>query len=442
MAKEPEVIIIGAGVSGLAAACALGCAGISVRILEARDRIGGRVFTLHDEITNNPIELGAEFIHGRPPEIFDLLKQADVRTAEVDGDSWCNDNGRLIKCDFESEVDSILDKMDDSSPDESFLQYLDRRWKNANPDAKQKAIGYVSGFNAADPALVGLHWLVQEQEAEQKIEGARAFRAPHGYTDLLQIFQNQLSELKVDLTLNTLVETVQWSKTGVQISARDVRGVSTIEASHAVVTLPLSLLKTSAAGKGPVTFNPELPSQFSNALDKMEMGKVIRIVLRFRERSWESIHDNNGSSLSDLSFLFSQDEWFPTWWTNMPRKDPIIMGWAPFRSAERLSGQTDSFVIEHALKSLAKTLNVSSADLEKLLDKAYLHDWQSDPLSCGAYSYGKVGAVEALEILSQPIEGKLFFAGEATNTEGHNGTVHGAIRSGYRAAGQLLKQLK
>ena len=154
--------------------------------------------------------------------------------------------------------------------------------------------------------------------------------------------------------------------------------------------MPLSLLKTSAAGKGPVTFNPVLPSQFSNALDKMEMGKVIRIVLRFRERFWESIHDRNGSSLSDLSFLFSQDEWFPTWWTNMPRKDPIIMGWAPFRSAERLSGQTDSFAIEHALKSLAKTLNASYAALEKLLDKSYLHDWQSDPLSCGAYSYGKV----------------------------------------------------
>ena len=442
MAKEPEVIIIGAGVSGLAAACALGRSGISVRILEARERIGGRVFTLQDEATGSSIELGAEFIHGRPPEIFDLLKQANIRTTEVDGDNWCNDGGRLSKCDFESEVDSILYKMDDSAPDESFLQYLDRRWKQTKPDARQRAIGYVSGFNAADPALVGVHWLVQEQEAEEKIEGARAFRASHGYADLLRIFEGQLQELKVDPTLNTVVETIQWSKTGVRISARDTRGTSTIEASHAIITLPLSLLKASASGKGPVAFTPELPSQFSNALDKMEMGKVIRVVLRFSERFWESIRGNDRSSLSDMSFLFSQDEWFPTWWTNMPRKDPIIVGWAPFQSAERLSGQSESFVVEHALRSLGKILNVSYSEPEKLLGKAYVHDWQSDPLSRGAYSYGKVGAVEALEILAQPMDGTLFFAGEATNTEGHNGTVHGAMRSGYRAAQQILKQLK
>lgn len=442
MAKEPEVIIIGAGVSGLAAACALGRSGISVLILEARERVGGRVFTLQDESTGYPIELGAEFIHGRPPEIFDLLKQTDIRTTEVDGDNWCNDGGRLSKCDFESEVDSILDKMDDSAPDESFLQYLDRRWKQAKPDARQRAISYVSGFNAADPALVGVHWLVQEQEAEEKIEGACALRAPHGYTDVLRIFQDQLQELKVNLTLNSVVETIQWNKNGVRISTRDTRGASTIEASHAIITLPLSLLKTSASGKGPVTFIPELPSRFSNALDKIEMGKVIRVVLRFSERFWESIRGNDRSSLSDMSFLFSQDEWFPTWWTNMPRKDPIIMGWAPFQSAERLSGPGESFVVEHALRSLGKILNVSYSELEKLLGKAYVHDWQSDPLSRGAYSYGKVGAVEALEILAQPIDGTLFFAGEATNTEGHNGTVHGAIRSGYRAAQQILKQLK
>ncbi len=443
MAKQSEVIIVGAGVSGLAAACALGRAGVSARILEARDRIGGRMLTLRDEITGAPIELGAEFIHGRPPEIFGLLKQEHVRTTEVDGDSWCANESGLAKCDFESDVDSILEKMDDSSPDESFLQYLDRRWKHAKPQAKQRAISYVSGFNAADPTLVGVHWLVQEQETEEKIDGQRAFRALHGYADLLGIFQDQLKESKIDLLLNSMVENIQWSRNSVRIEARDSHGKPlTIDASHAIVTLPLSLLKTSVVGKGPVRFTPAMPAQFSNALDKMEMGRVIRIVLRFRERFWDSIRGIDGSSLSDMSFLFSHDEWFPTWWTNMPSKDPIIIGWAPFRSAERLSGQSESFVVEHALRSLGKSLNVSYSKLETLLGKAYLHDWQADPLSRGAYSYGKVGALNALEVLSKPVDGTLFFAGEATNTEGHNGTVHGAIRSGYRAAQQIVDQLK
>ncbi len=442
MAKDLEVIILGAGVSGLAAASALARAGLSVHVLEARNRVGGRVSTIHDNATGASVELGAEFIHGRPPEIFDLLKQAKVQTTEVDGDNYCAEDGRIAKCDFESDVDSILEKMDDSSPDESFQEYLDRRWKQAKPEARQRAIGYVSGFNAADPALVGLHWLVQEQQAEEKIEGTRAFRAAHGYADLLRIFQDHLKEFEVDLRLNSAVEKIQWDKRSVRISTRDSRGSYTLEASHVIVTLPLSLLKSSALGKCPVHFLPELPSHFLGALNKLEMGKVIRVVLVCKERFWNNIRSADGSSLSEMSFLFSKDERFPTWWTNMPRKDPIIMGWAPFRSAERLSGQTESFVIEHAVRSLAKTLNLSYAELEKLLDKAHLHDWQSDPLSRGAYSYGKVGAVEALEILAQPIDGKLFFAGEATNTEGHNGTVHGAIRSGYRAAEQILKQLK
>src|SRR5579864_8474075 len=123
MAKDPSVIIVGAGMAGLAAAQELGRAGLSVCILEARDRIGGRVFTQHDPACEIPIELGAEFIHGKPCEIWDPLEKAGVEISEVDGDNWCVSEGSLTTCDFFSEVDSILDKMDDSHPDESFLKF-------------------------------------------------------------------------------------------------------------------------------------------------------------------------------------------------------------------------------------------------------------------------------------------------------------------------------
>jgi monoamine oxidase len=139
-----------------------------------------------------------------------------------------------------------------------------------------------------------------------------------------------------------------------------------------------------------------------------------------------------------MSFLFGQDDWFPTWWTANPAKIPIITGWAPFRSAERLSGKSPSFVAEHSLQTLSTLLRVSQSELEKILEDAHFHDWQTDPYSRGAYSYGKVGANEAQQILTEPIDDTLYFAGEATDTTGNNGTVHGAIASGYRAAQQIL----
>jgi len=95
-------------------------------------------------------------------------------------------------------------------------------------------------------------------------------------------------------------------------------------------------------------------------------------------------------------------------------------------------------VIDESLRALSRLLNVSSDDLSQLLEGGYFHDWQSDPLSRGAYSYGKVGADGAQESLASPVESTLFFAGEATDTTGHNGTVHGAIASGMRAAREIL----
>jgi monoamine oxidase len=188
-----------------------------------------------------------------------------------------------------------------------------------------------------------------------------------------------------------------------------------------------------------VQFSPELPGEKLNAAEKMEMGHVVRVVLRFRRRFWTTIAAPFPGALSDMSFLFSQDEWFPTWWTAMPDPSPIITGWAPFRSAERLSGQPESFVIERSLQTLSALTGESVKDLHNLLERAYFHDWQSDPFSRGAYSYGKVGSDGAQEVLATPLDNTIFFAGEATDISGHNGTVHGAIASGLRAARDILQ---
>lgn len=123
----------------------------------------------------------------------------------------------------------------------------------------------------------------------------------------------------------------------------------------------------------------------------------------------------------------------------MPNKQPLITGWAPFRSAERLSHLDEAGVVREALQTLARLLRIRFQNLENEIAAAYFHNWQTDPFCRGAYSYAKVGADGAQASLAAPVDNTLFFAGEATDTSGNNGTVHGAIASGYRAAQEILK---
>ncbi len=103
----PDVIIIGAGISGLTAALDLSRAGLYVEILEARERIGGRIFTQHDPALNRPIELGAEFVHGLAPEIWAPVQQHKLSITEVEGDLWCSHDGKLQPCNFFEKADKI-----------------------------------------------------------------------------------------------------------------------------------------------------------------------------------------------------------------------------------------------------------------------------------------------------------------------------------------------
>lgn len=131
--EHVDVIVIGAGVAGLVAAFSLAESGQSVMVLEARDRTGGRVYTLTDSTKKLPIELGAEFIHGLPSEILDLLREAHIPFTEVEGDNWCFDRDRLSSCEFFSEVEDILQKMSDEGPDESFESFLGRCCPQGRP---------------------------------------------------------------------------------------------------------------------------------------------------------------------------------------------------------------------------------------------------------------------------------------------------------------------
>jgi monoamine oxidase len=280
--------------------------------------------------------------------------------------------------------------------------------------------------------------------AEEQIEGERAFRAANGYQDLLDIFCADLARAGVQIKTELAVNSIRWSQGRAEIEAHQGSESRKFETERVLVTIPLGVMKAAAEDEGAVRFDPVLPRTKSDALTKLEMGKIIRVTLRFKNRFWDAIPTpgKDRKTLSDMGFLFSDDERLPTWWTTMPRKLPIIIGWAPFRCAERLSGKSESFVVDRCLQTLGRLLNIRIEQITSLLDAAYFHDWQNDPFSRGAYSYGAVGSDGAQEALACPLENTLFFAGEATDTTGHNGTVHGAIASGRRAATEILHGLQ
>lgn len=419
------MLVIGAGAAGLAAARTLCGAGVEVAILEARPRIGGRIRTVHDPLLPLPVELGAEFVHGRPRELWDIIESAGLAVHDVAGGHVCFQNGALTACEnFFSRVDRVFAAME-GAPDQPFQQFL--QGCDCDEDAKSWATGYVEGYDAADTSRIGVHSLLRESHASGAIGGDAAYRIAGGYDAIARLLLPPGGRLH----LNAIATAVRWRRGHVEIEAKSARGhpLGPWHANKAVITVPLGVLQTPGA----LRFDPE-PGPIAGAVRRLAMGNVVRITLRFRERFWEQRDE-----LRRLSFLFSRDEWFPTWWTALPLRAPLLTGWSAGPGAEKFAGRGEDFVVEQALASLSRLMAVGHARLEALLVASYRHDWQADPFARGAYSYVPAGALDAVEALAEPVEDTLYFAGEATSTEGYTGAVHGAIASGERAARRILR---
>ncbi|MCU1307759.1 MAG: hypothetical protein JWN45_2454 [Acidobacteriaceae bacterium] len=447
--NRADVVIVGAGIAGLTAAEELCTAGLRVVIVEARDRIGGRIFTKYDPECGFPIELGAEFVHGRPPILLDRLKRERLRIREIRGEPWCTDDfeagRRLVPCgDFWQHTENILKQMRYSkSGDLSFTSFLQTaKMRRLNLRDKAQATRYVEGFNAARADAVSVNWLVRSMRAEEDIEGDRQFRVIGGYGALVEAMCRRVLAAGAEINIETVVAQIRWHKGKVELDARRIGKSITYSAPRALITLPLGVLQAETKQMGAVRFLPALPEK-QQAIRKLKMGEVIRVDLRFAERFWERMRPRGSrKSLSRMTFLFSQDELLPTLWTAFPEKSPLITAWAPSWHAKKLIGKPRSYIARQALAAFADAVSIPQKRLGPILKNAYLHDWQSDPFARGAYSYVMVGGESAAASLAKPVQGTLFFAGEATALDGHNGTVHGAMTSGDRAARELLRAIQ
>lgn len=438
MTGSADVIVIGAGVAGLTAARRLAEAGLHVLILEARNRIGGRVWTVQAQ-NGVPVELGAEFIHGRPHEICDLVRSAHLEAREFTGSQWIYTDGRLQRSeDFFEPTKSILEKLTDRGPDQSFANFLTLDDTGDDAAAKLWGLEYIEGFHGALAERISVHSLVRSRQAEREVEGYRSFRLVQGYGSLLPVLQEALPPEFVEIRCHTAVRVVHWAEHQVRVEAQTAGGTVEFTAPRAIVTLPLGVLQAPPDAPGAVRFDPILLDKES-ALLLLYMGQTIRVSLIFSQRWWEqeAVGGCQPGALRDLGFVFSHQEWFPTWWTRVTFA-PMLTGWAASRRGERLSGRPGSFIRDRALESLTAIFAVPRFRLESMLQSWHAHDWHSDPYARGSYSYVGVGGDGAQSALAEPVAETLFFAGEATNDAGHHGTVHGAIATGERAARQIL----
>ena len=407
MARSPvqvDVLVVGAGAAGLAAAAELTRAGRSVLIVEARDRIGGRCYTRRLPGVPAPVELGAEFIHGRPEATLSLLQQAGIAAVDSTRTQLIVLDGKLQSVNMFAHAQRLA-RRPPTGRDLSFRAFLARQ----RVPKLTRILGtmMVQGFDAADPRLASAREIV----AEWTEVSAAQPRPLGGYGPLLQFLARQ-----TQVQLQTTVREVRWKASSVELRGMFRGEAWSAWAPRAVITLPLGVLQSRR-----VRFTPKV----RKPLGKLESGPVVRVAMAFRNAFWEKQHPG-------IAFFHSPDAPFPTFWTPLPMHAPLLTAWAGGPKAARLTGSSEKKLFAQALASVRSAIG----RVEEPSGFA-VHDWQADPYARGGYSYVRVGGTGAREALAAPVEETLYFAGEATDTE-QSGTVGGALASGQRAAREIL----
>lgn len=426
-----DVVVVGAGAAGLAAARQLSAKRLRVEEIEARDRIGGRIHTLRPYSSPLPIEAGAEFVHGEPQETWSIIRAAGLAAYQIEERHHALIEGRLQPLQQASDWEQIFSRLDHLKRDDlSFAEFLERHCRDISATTKAQAIAYVEGFNAADSNVVSARWIGQ---SEQAIAGERSYRIHDGYDRVVQFMAAGIDPATTRIRLNTLVSKVNWRPGRVELQASPEAGGAklSLAARCALITVPLGVLQLAPGSRGAVEFMPDLPQKRA-AWSQLRMGGVVKVVLRFRKPFWES------RAPDDLVFLHAPDQPLVTWWTTRPMQSAILTGWSGGAQTDALRDLDAGGILDHALDALSHIFTLSRAEIAAVLDAWHVFDWRAEEFSRGAYAYVPFGADAAPEQLADPVADTLFFAGEATDRR-QMGTVAGAIASGDRAARQILQ---
>lgn len=421
-ANQRRVVIIGAGAAGLAAGRRLHDAGHDVTLLEARDRVGGRVWTDYD-LAPHPVELGAEFVHGSSILTWKWLEKYGLHTLPTikDRHIYASLGGvikkfdRLVREDWEDEIWELAEAwLDDDQPDTSLRALLDNAemLQPHNAELARLINNVYAEDYAADLKHLGAVGLLQADYAGDNAEDGD-YRVVEGYTRFMKALAASL-----DIRFHAPVAEVRYTNTGAIVTTSDGEQFS---ADHVIVTLPLAILQA-----GDVHFDPPLPANKQAAINTIGVGKVNKVILRFQQPFWKD-------KLSMIyTALDSQMWWRPGWGRN--NEAPILTAFAGGAAAAAQSAISEDEAIANSLRDLEA---VFSKDLSSNLESGRFVNWGADSYSKMGYSYNPVGIGNARKILAQPVAERLFFAGEACNTV-RPATVHGAMETGFWAADAIL----
>jgi monoamine oxidase len=436
-----DVIVIGAGAAGLAAASRLAAHDVDVTVLEARDRIGGRIWTLQPGALQVPVELGAEFLHGETPELESILSQSGLRALDIAGRRWMHRRGRLrLTDDFWERLDRPMRRLrSDRVRDRSFADAL-AAMRNVPAFDLALARTFVEGFHAADTTRASEQALAEGGSPRGEVRERRVGRVVEGYGALMAAVA---APILGRIRPGTVVTRVRWRPGAVVVESRGRSGerLPALNARAVIVTIPLSVLQATGV-TGAIEFDPPLRDRIEAAAG-LVMGHVMRVALQLDSPFWtgEPFARHAGDERFDtMSFAQSLDPLpFPVWWTPYPVRAPLLVGWRGGRIPPALANASLEAIVRAAVDSLATILGMTPRAIRRHVVAAFTHDWSRDPFSRGAYSYVGVGGRGASARLARPVQHTVFIAGEHADLEGRNGTVHGAMASGRHAADLVLR---
>lgn len=421
------VVVIGAGMAGLSAARRLVTNGYRVIVVEARDRPGGRMWT--DYSLGTAVDLGAAWIHGDASS-NPLMKMADrygISTTATEWDqTWLFDaeNGEIEDDKYDpiwSKTESIIERLYElqstASSKHSVADALAPIFKRLSGDPIVKRgiqwqiASYIETEYATNYDQLSLkHW-----EMDESFSGDDVI-VSGGFQKIVEPLSDGL-----DIRYRHVVDKVSYDESGVKVATS--QGV--IEADRVVVTLPLGVLQQDR-----VRFEPSLPEEKLDSIGRLGMGVINKIALRFSKRFWPD-------DAHLLGLLSSSTEKLTEYYPLTPYSgEPVIVALTRGRHAKSIERASKEEVVQQALSELRSMFG--SAVPHKVVDSV-VTGWYSDEFSYGSYSHiPPGGSFSNYRTLAQPLEGKIFFAGEATHAR-YFGTLHGAYFSGERAAKEIMK---
>jgi monoamine oxidase len=424
-----DVIVIGAGAAGVATAGELGRRGLRVLVLEARDRIGGRILSQRPPHWPVAIELGAEFIHGDSPALRRVLDRVRLRHRPVNVPMWWHDADGL-RCipDFWTRIGRVAARIPARDRRWSAARFLGEIRSRVDPLDHQMAAAYFGGFNAAPLDEISALSLRAGRASTMQED----FKIVGRYDAVVRGLKAAWPPGRVQLELNQEVRAVKWRAGAVEVRTR---GGQSFRGAAAVITLPLGVLRA-----GTVRFSPPLKAK-QKLVRRLGWGHVVRLAVRFRPGFWSARFlpgTMRGHGGRKFGFVNAPDQPVPVWWA-LASPAPVLTAWAGGSAAKKLQRMRSTRAA--ALRSLAAILDTTPARLRRWVLGWETHDWTRDPFAKGAYSFNKVGSETGDRQLAKPVARTLFFAGEATS-DAEPGTVHGAIESGHRAAHEVHRLLR